>query len=124
MDQATREGRPAVSAAGDETTGGQKAPEELRREIEQTREQLGDTVGALAAKTDVKAQARDRIAAVKDTAQQKKDEFVSKAKHATPDSASAGAQQVASRIQERPVPVAAGGAFAAGLLVGWLLGRR
>jgi hypothetical protein len=82
MDQATREGRPAVSATGDETIGEQKAPEELRREIEQTREELGDTVQALAEKTDVKAQARDRMAAVKDTAQEKKDEFVFKAKHA------------------------------------------
>jgi ElaB/YqjD/DUF883 family membrane-anchored ribosome-binding protein len=124
MDQATREGRPAVSATGDETIGEQKAPEELRREIEQTREELGDTVQALAEKTDVKAQARDRIAAVKDTAQEKKDEFVFKAKHITPDSASAGAQHVASRIQEKPMPFTAGGAFAAGLLLGWLLGRR
>ena len=124
MDQATREGRPAVSAAGDETVGEQNSPEELHREIEQTREELGDTVQALAEKTDVKAQARDRIAAVKETAQEKKDEFVSKAKQVTPDSAGAGAQQVASRIQQRPVPFTVGGAFAAGLLVGWLLGRR
>jgi Protein of unknown function (DUF3618) len=124
MDQATREARPAVSAAGDETVGEQKSPAELRREIEQTREELGDTVQALAEKTDVKAQARDRIAAVKDTAQEKKDEFVFKAKHATPDSASAGARQVASRLQQEPVPFTAGGAFAAGLLLGWLLGRR
>jgi len=113
-----------VTAAGDETVGEQKSPAELRREIEQTRGELGDTVQALAEKTDVKAHARDRIAAVKDTAREKKNEFVSKAKHATPDSASAGAQRVASRIQGKPMPVAAGGAFAAGLLLGWLLGRR
>jgi ElaB/YqjD/DUF883 family membrane-anchored ribosome-binding protein len=124
MDQATRKGRPAMSAAGDETVGEQKSPEEIRREIAQTREELGDTVGALAEKTDVKAHARDRISAIKDTAQEKKDEFVFKAKHATPDSAGAGAQQVASRIQQKPVPFTAGGAFAAGLVVGWLLGRR
>jgi ElaB/YqjD/DUF883 family membrane-anchored ribosome-binding protein len=124
MDEATREGRPAVSDAGDETISEQKSPEELHREIEQTREELGDTVQALAEKTDVKAQARDRVAAVKDTAHEKKDEFVSKAKHATPDSASAGVQQAVSMIQKKPVPSTAGGAFAAGLLLGWLLGRR
>jgi len=32
-------------------------PEQIQREIEETREQLGDTVEALAAKTDVKARA-------------------------------------------------------------------
>ena len=124
MDKATSEGRPPVTPAAEETSGEQQSPEELRQEIEQTREELGDTVEALAEKTDVKAQAKDRIAAVKDTAQQKKDEFVSKAKAATPDSASAGAQQVASTVQQKPVPFAASGAFAAGLLIGWLLGRR
>ena len=113
-----------MTPAAEETSGEQKSPEELRQEIEQTREELGDTVEALAEKTDVKAQAKDRIAAVKDTVQQKKDEFVSKAKEVKPDSASAGAQQVASTVQQKPVPFAAGGAFAAGLLIGWLLGRR
>jgi ElaB/YqjD/DUF883 family membrane-anchored ribosome-binding protein len=113
-----------VSAGADETGGEQKSPEELRAEIEQTREDLGDTVQALADKSDVKAQARDRIAAVKQTAQQKKDQFISKAKTATPESASAGAQQVAATAQQKPVPFTAGGAFAAGVLVGWLVGRR
>lgn len=104
--------------------GGEKTPQELRQDIEQTREELGDTVEALAEKTDVKAQAKDRIAAVKSTAQQKKDELIAKAKAASPDSASAGAQQVASTVQRKPVPFTAGGAFAAGALVGWLMGRR
>ena len=124
MDQATREGRPAVSAVGHETTGEPTSPEELRAEIEQTRVQLGDTVQALAEKTDVKAQTKNRIAAVKDTAQHKKSEFVLKAKQATPDSAGAGARHVASRIQGKPGPFIAGAAFVAGLLVGRRLRRR
>ena len=37
---------------------GQQTPEELRREIEQTRRELGDTVDALSHKADVKEQAR------------------------------------------------------------------
>jgi ElaB/YqjD/DUF883 family membrane-anchored ribosome-binding protein len=101
----------------------QKSPEELREEITETRQELGDTVEALAAKADVKAQAKDRVSAVKDTARQRKDDFVAKAKDATPDSASAGAQQVASTVQRKPVPFAAAGAFVAGVLVGRLLGR-
>jgi septal ring factor EnvC (AmiA/AmiB activator) len=35
-------------------------PEQLRQEIERTREQLGETVEALMAKTDVKARAKER----------------------------------------------------------------
>ena len=36
----------------------QQTPEEIRREIEQTRRELGDTVDALSHKADVKEQAR------------------------------------------------------------------
>jgi Protein of unknown function (DUF3618) len=39
-------------------------PEELKQEIERTREQLGETVEALAAKADVKAQARAKASQV------------------------------------------------------------
>lgn len=124
MDKATREGRPPMNPAEHDPNGGQRTPQELRQDIEQTREELGDTVEAMAEKTDVKAQAKERIAAVKSTAQQKKDELIAKAKAASPDSASAGAQQVASTVQRKPVPFTAGGAFAAGALVGWLMGRR
>jgi ElaB/YqjD/DUF883 family membrane-anchored ribosome-binding protein len=104
--------------------GHQKSPEELREEISQTREHLGDTVEALAEKTDVKTQAKERAASVKETALHKKDEFVSRAKQATPDSAGTGAQQVVSTIKRDPAPFAGIAVFAAGLAVGWLLGRR
>jgi Protein of unknown function (DUF3618) len=40
---------------------GSKDPEQIREEIEATRQELGDTVEALAAKTDVKAHVRTRI---------------------------------------------------------------
>jgi MYXO-CTERM domain-containing protein len=36
----------------------QQTPEELRREIEQTRRELGETVDALSHKADIKEQAR------------------------------------------------------------------
>lgn len=102
----------------------QRTPEELRAEIEQTREELGETVQALAEKTDVKARAQDRISDAKTSVHEKKDEFVFKAKQATPASAGAGAQQVAATVQQKPVPFTAAGAFAGGMLMGWLLGRR
>ncbi len=41
-------------------------PQQLREEIEQTRTDLGGTVEALAAKTDVKARAKQQLTAVKD----------------------------------------------------------
>jgi ElaB/YqjD/DUF883 family membrane-anchored ribosome-binding protein len=113
-----------VSASGkDPGEPQQRSPEELRQEIEQTRDELGDTVEALAAKTDVKAQTKDRISAFTEAAQQRKEEFFSKAKEATPDSASGGAQQFAATVQRQPLPFTAAGAFALGLLVGLLLGR-
>ncbi len=107
----------------DEDRGQQESPEQLREEIEETRRELGDTVEALAEKADVKTQAKNRISAAKETAQHKRDDFVSKARDATPGSAAAGAQRVASTVQGKPVAFTAAGGFAAGLLVGWLLGR-
>ena len=41
-----------------ETPTHQQTPEELRREIERTRRELGETVDALSHKADVKEQAR------------------------------------------------------------------
>ena len=38
----------------------QQTPEDLRREIERTRRELGDTVEALSQKADVKQQARQK----------------------------------------------------------------
>ncbi|MBA3746406.1 MAG: DUF3618 domain-containing protein [Solirubrobacterales bacterium] len=61
-----------------------RSPDEIRNDIEDTREELGDTVEALAAKTDVKAQAHAKIEDVKQQAQSKVDEAKSKvaeAKH-------------------------------------------
>ncbi len=124
MDEAAREGGSPVSPPAESGNEEPQSPAELREEIQETREELGDTVEALAEKADVKAQAKDRIAGAKETAQEKKAEFIKKAKTATPESAGAGAQQVSSAVQEKPLPFAVGGAFAAGLFVGWLARRR
>jgi ElaB/YqjD/DUF883 family membrane-anchored ribosome-binding protein len=107
-----------MSTAGASEQSSDKSPEELRRDIDETREQLGDTVEALAEKTDVKAQAKQRVDAVKDSARQKQEEVKAKAKAATPETASSGAQQLVGAAKQNPLPVAAVGAFVAGVLLG------
>jgi hypothetical protein len=122
-------------AAGAAPEGEPQSPEEIRAEIERTQQELGDTVEALAHKTDVKAQASARLGTAKESVQdsvdgmresaaETKDEFVTKVRQATPESAAAGAQQVGATVQEKPLPFATAGGFAAGVLVGWLIGRR
>ena len=106
-------------------------PERLRDEIAETREELGETVEALAQKADVKAQAKEKVAERKEQLKEKQEQAKAKVSElggkvggATPEQAKEGAAQVAERARERPIPVAAGGAFAAGVFVGWLMGRR
>jgi ElaB/YqjD/DUF883 family membrane-anchored ribosome-binding protein len=122
-------------AAGAAPEGEPQSPEQIRDEIERTQQELGDTVEALAHKTDVKAQASARIDAAKESIQETvhdaresvsetKDELLNKVRQATPDSAGAGAQQMSATVQEQPLPFATAAAFAGGVLVGWLIGRR
>lgn len=110
-----------VGAPVDDT---QKEPEEIRRDIEVTRAELGDTVEALAAKADVKGQAKQKVEDVKRTAAEKKDEVVAKARHVTPATASSGAQSAGAKARDNPVPVALAGGFVAGFIAGKLAGRR
>jgi Protein of unknown function (DUF3618) len=78
----------------------QQDPEQLRREIERTRAELGATVEALSQKTDVKAQARAKAEQAKTQAREK-------------------AELAKSQAQEKPVvPIAAGiGVAVAALLL-------
>jgi type II secretory pathway component PulF len=61
-------GRHATSATPASTASGQ-SPEEIQRDIEQTRAQLGETAGALAHKLDPKAQAKERMGQARRSAQ-------------------------------------------------------
>jgi ElaB/YqjD/DUF883 family membrane-anchored ribosome-binding protein len=99
-------------------------PDQIRAEIEETRRELGDTVAALSAKTDVKAQARARITDTKAAIGDRRDEVVGKAREISPDSALAAASTGTQKARENPVPLAVAGAFVAGLLIGRLLRRR
>lgn len=129
MDKDARTTGPEVEAAAEvedaaDQAGSQRSPDELRADIEETRGQVGDTVEALAEKTDVKAQARQRVGDVKANLGQKRDDLTAKARTATPDSAQRGGQQMAAKVRENPAPVALGGAVLAGFVLGRLTGRR
>jgi hypothetical protein len=114
----------------------QKSAEQLRVEIEDTRGELGDTVEALAAKTDVKARARERAEELKKAAQLKKQQLLAKAgRSSTADgeadvTAGNGARpaggrsavgQITGAVRENPVPTAALAAFVGGVAFGRLL---
>jgi ElaB/YqjD/DUF883 family membrane-anchored ribosome-binding protein len=71
----------------------QRSPEQIRSEIEDTRQDLGETAAALAEKTDVKARARETVGEVRTT------------------------------VQQNPIPAAAIAAFAGGFLFGRITSR-
>lgn len=127
----------AVSASvTDQPGAGQMPddPQQLRADIERTREDLGDTVAALAEKTDVKARAKERVAEVRQTvtqkrsevagrASQKRTEVMGRAREASPESASTAAVQIRDKAQQNPVPFAAIAAFVGGFIAGRITGR-
>jgi ElaB/YqjD/DUF883 family membrane-anchored ribosome-binding protein len=86
-------------------------PDMIRKDIEDTRERMGDTVDALGYKTDVKARAGDRVSSVKD-----------RITGAAPsgDDVKGGARQAVGLAQENPLGLAVG-AVAVGFLAGMLI---
>ncbi len=94
--------------------------EEIQADIEQTRSELGDTVEALAAKTDVKARAHDKVDEAKARVNETVSGFGEKARDAAPDSAAQGASQAAEAVKRNPQYVALAGAFVAGIVAGRL----
>jgi hypothetical protein len=79
----------------------ERSPEQIRADIDKTREELGDTVEALAGKTDVKAQANAKVEEVK---------------AAAPESP----QEAQAMVKQNPKPFAiAGGVLALFLLWRW-----
>ena len=108
-------------------TDDQKSAEQLRAEIEDVREDLGDTAAALAAKTDVKARARDKAQQLKQSAATKKDDLLGKAGRSTngaPESSGPGPlTQARMKARENPVLVAAVSALVGGFALGRLTRR-
>jgi hypothetical protein len=103
--------------SGPQVTG-PREPEEIQQDIEATREQMGDTVQALAAKTDVKARAKEKVADVKESVSARADDALHRVKETAPDSAVSAAAELPEKARQNPVPVAAVGAFVAGFLAG------
>jgi gas vesicle protein len=104
-------------------------PARIRQEIEQTREQMGDTVGALSYKADVKERAkdslRDRKESVMGATQSVKDRIVGAGQSvgdATPDGQQVKeqARHAKSVAQDNPLGLAIG-AVAVGFLAGMLV---
>jgi uncharacterized protein YdbL (DUF1318 family) len=121
MDQDERtEGAAAVSAPAGDSAQETRSPEEIRADIAETREEVGDTVEALAAKSDVKAQAQARMDEIKGNVRAKADQVRAKAQSSTPESAQQGGQQVVSTVRENPAPFVLGGA----VVLAFLIGRR
>ncbi|MFJ2027107.1 DUF3618 domain-containing protein [Streptomyces sp. NPDC087897] len=106
---------------------GTPTPEELREQVERTRDELGQTVEALAGKADVKAQVKEKTAAVKEQAasasaqiREKSGQAARLLKDRTPDPLVEKAEQGAKAARANRVPLLAGGA----LLIAFLLVRR
>jgi uncharacterized protein DUF3618 len=97
-------------------------PSQIREEIEQTRAEMGDTVDALAHKTDVKGRVKESFADKKERLRSQMMGTTSRISEATPDTEQVkeGARQAAGVAQENPIGLALGG-LAAGFLAGMLL---
>ncbi len=126
MDQDPRTAGPQVGAreAPEAEPAPQRTPDEIRADIAETREEVGDTVEALAAKTDVKAQAQHKVDEIKSNVRAKKDELGAKAKGSTPGGAQKGGQQIAEKVRANPAPVALASAALFGFLVARITDRR
>lgn len=122
---------PQATPQGDAETGPPDDVEQLRQEVEQTREQLGATVEQLVAKADVKARARGKAAELTGRAKDKagragaqavagagtvRDQLAS-----TTADASQKAKSVTGQFSGQ---LAAAGAAAGALIVGYLVVRR
>ena len=90
-------------------------PRHIQQQIEETRERMGDTVGALAGKADVPGRVKGSVSAKKDAVTER----ISGARERMPDARGA-AHKGAGIAQENPIGLAVG-AIAAGFVVGMLL---
>ena len=97
---------------------------QMRAEIEETREDLGETVAALAEKTDVKARAKEKLGGVRDSVAAKRTEVTDRARETTPDGASSALSTLRAQAERNPLVTAAAAALIGGFLVGRLTKRR
>jgi ElaB/YqjD/DUF883 family membrane-anchored ribosome-binding protein len=100
----------------------ERNPQEIRRRIEATRSELGDTVAALAVKTDVRAQLHQRVEEGRQKALARRDELLGRARETSPEAVRAS-QTLVERVKANPLPAAVAVAVLAGLLLGRLTSR-
>jgi hypothetical protein len=102
-------------------------PERLRRQIEVTRRELGDTVAAavasVAEKADVKAQARHKVQETKATLHERREDLLGRAKEASPEEAVNSASRAVTKARAHPLPLVVLAALIAGFLAGRLTNR-
>jgi hypothetical protein len=96
-------------------------PEAIRAEIEGTRERMGDTVDALAYKTDVKSRAKEKVTDKVDSLKEKVTGATGTVSDSAPsgDEVKQGAHRAVGVAQENPLGLAIGSiavGFVAGLL--------
>ncbi len=88
------------------TTGQVDEVDEVRRDIAQTRDELGETVDAIAAKADVRTRARERVQDVRTMTKEKATEVAGRVREATPDTVKEAADKMAVRVRgATPEPV-------------------
>ena len=97
-------------------------PSQIRQDIEQTRAEMGDTVGALAHKTDVKSRVKESFADKKERLRAQMAGTTSQLSDAAPEGQQVkeGAQRAVGIAEENPIGLALGG-VATGFLVGMML---
>ena len=87
-----------------------RTPEEIKADIESTREELADTAAALAYKADIKSRAKERVAEIKSTI-------------TDPETAKGAPAKVSQSVEAHPIPAAAIAAALFGFALGYLLAR-
>jgi ElaB/YqjD/DUF883 family membrane-anchored ribosome-binding protein len=97
-------------------------PQQLAEEIERTRAQLGETVEALTAKTDVKARAQAKVNQLSTRVKGKANQARQQASQQM-QQAGKQAKQAGNQVKQNPVPLAVS-ASAAVLVVLFIMGWR
>ena len=93
-----------------------RTPDEIRRDIEHTREELADTAAALAERADVKARAHEKVEETKAKAHVKVEETKARAQ--------VKVGETRAKAKDNPMPPALIAAAVAGVIVALIVLRR
>jgi uncharacterized protein involved in exopolysaccharide biosynthesis len=99
-------------------------PSEVRQAIEQDRDELAETVQALARKADVKGRIRETLSRSSNQLQHTATDLASKVREVSPDQVPSGLGSAAKSVRQRPIPLGVALGFCFGLLLGRLWRRN